>query len=198
MARDKRPKQAKIAVDLLGEAFGVRTRVIRKRSKSLDRPKGPLLIGGVPYVPQQQLTYSTPIPQAAFSSQNLLPYIPHPAQSFVLPNPSQRDVDQLQQLQAHFNKMFPAGSPTHGHQGKVEVTKTTVTITKHICAGCGRIRSKKYHHDHPLKEGEKPEADFCRKCQKDSSSTGSGGRSSRGKKKDKKSKHKKHYKVCAE
>jgi hypothetical protein len=197
MAREKRPKPADVAVDLLGEAFGVRTRVIRKRSKSVEGAKGPLLIGGVPYVPQQQLTYTTPIPQAAFSTQNLVPYHPQPAQSFILPNPSQRDFDQLQQMQAHFNKLFPAGRPMHD-QRKVEVTKTTITITKHICAGCGRIRSKKYHYNHPLKDGEKPEPDFCRKCQKDSSSTSSGGSSRGAKKKTKKSKHKKHHKVCAE
>lgn len=202
MARDKRIKAANVAVDLLGEAFGTKTRIIRKRAKSLDKPNGPLLIGSVPYVPQQQIAYTpytTPLPQQAFSSPNLVPYLPQPP--FILPNPSQQDLNQLQQMQAHFSKMYGPEAPNNTGNTKMEVTKTTITITKHICAGCGRIRSKKYHHDHPLKEGEKPEPDFCRKCQKDSSSTDSEGESRERKKtgkKGKKAKHKRHHTVRAE
>jgi hypothetical protein len=197
MARDKKKKAADIAVDLLGEAFGVNTRVIRRRSKSVDRPKGPLLIGGVPYVPQQHLTYTAPLPQQAFSSQSLVPHPPQQASSFVSANPTQKDFNQLQQINAHFNKMFAYGTPGHTHHANEEATKTTITITKHICAGCGRIRSKKYHQDHPLKEGDKPAPDFCRKCQKDSSSTSSGGSHRERKKKGKKTKNKKHHIVSA-
>ena len=200
MAREKTESKAKkVAVDLLGEAFGVKTRVIHKRAKSFDKPPAPLLIGGVPYVPQQQVAYPTPytmpLPQQAFSQPNLIPYAPQP--SFILPNPSQQDLNQLQQMQAHYNSIYPC-APRIAPNGKVEVT-TTITITKHICAGCGRIRSKKYHHDHPLKEGEKPEPDFCRKCQKDSSSTDSeGGSRERKKKSAKKTKHKKQQSVRRE
>jgi hypothetical protein len=202
MARDKRSKAANVAVDLLGEAFGTKTRIIRKRAKSLDKPNGSLLIGGVPYVPQRQIAYTpytTPLPQQAFSSPNLVPYPSQP--SFILPNPSQQDLNQLQQMQAHFSKMYGPEAPNNTANTKVEVTKTTITITKHICAGCGRIRSKKYHHDHPLKEGEKPEPDFCRKCQKDSSSTDSGGESRermKTGKKGKNAKHKRHHSVRSE
>jgi hypothetical protein len=197
MAREKRNKPANIAVDLLGEAFGVKTRVIHKRAKSLDKPNGPLIIGGVPYVPQQQIAYGpypAPLPQQSYSAGNLTPYASQPG--FILPNPSQQDLNQLQQMEAHFSKMYGQAAPNNTERAKVEIMKTTVTITKHICAGCGRIRSKKYHHDHPLKEGEKPEPDFCRKCQKDSSSTSSGGsRERRTKEKEKKEKHKKHHNV---
>ncbi|KAH8675363.1 hypothetical protein BX600DRAFT_493880 [Xylariales sp. PMI_506] len=35
---------------------------------------------------------------------------------------------------------------------------------KHICAGCGKVRSKGYHLTHPLKSGDVPEYEFCRKC----------------------------------
>ena len=198
MAREKTESKAKkVAVDLLGEAFGVKTRVIHKRAQSLEKPACPLLIGGVPYVPQQQVVYpapyTMPIPQQTFSQPNLIPYTPQP--SFMLPNPSQQDLNQLQQMQAHYSSMYHAG-PRIGANGKVEVNTTTITITKHICAGCGRIRSKKYHHDHPLKEGEKPEPDFCRKCQKDSSSTDSEGSSKENKKKKaKKMKQKKQQSV---
>lgn len=34
----------------------------------------------------------------------------------------------------------------------------------HICAGCGKTRSKGYHMTHPLKKGEKPEPGYCRRC----------------------------------
>lgn len=193
MAREKRPKAATtVAIDLLGEAFGQKTRIIRKRSKSLDKPNGPLLIGGVTYIPQQQVPapYTTPLPQQTFSTQNLMHYPPQP--TFMLSNPSQQDLNQLHQMQAHFSRMNGPGAPNNLHNGKVEVTSTTITITKHICAGCGRIRSKKYHHNHPIKQGEKPEPDFCRRCQKDSSSTDSEGESQDVKKKAKEAKHKKH------
>ncbi|KAN0098843.1 hypothetical protein V8E51_014506 [Hyaloscypha variabilis] len=201
MAREKRESKAKkVAVDLLGEAFGVKTRVIRPRAQSLDKPSAPLLIGGVPYVPQQQVPYQAPytmpLPQQAFSAPSLVPYAPQP--TFMLPNPSQQDLNQLQQMQAHFGRMYPLAAQNNPQNGRVEITSSTITITKHICAGCGRIRSKKYHHDHPLKEGEKPEPDFCRKCQKDSSSTDSDGSGRENKKKKaKKTKHKKHHSKLA-
>jgi hypothetical protein len=199
MAREKRESKAKkVAVDLLGEAFGVKTRVIRPRAQSLDKPSAPLLIGGVPYVPQQrvpyQAPYTMPLPQQAFSAPSLVPYASQP--TFMLPSPSQQDLNQLQQMQAHFGRMYPLAAQNNPQNGRVEITSSTITITKHICAGCGRIRSKKYHHDHPLKEGEKPEPDYCRKCQKDSSSTDSDGSGSEDKKKKaKKTKHKKQHSV---
>lgn len=67
----------------------------------------------------------------------------------------------------------------------VEETKTTVTITKHICANCGRVRSKGYHKDHPLKDGDSPTPTFCRRCQRDASSTSSDSRNKKDKKKHK-------------
>ncbi|KAI1444010.1 hypothetical protein F5Y02DRAFT_428264 [Annulohypoxylon stygium] len=35
----------------------------------------------------------------------------------------------------------------------------------HVCAGCGRIRSRRYHSEHPLKRGQIPERDYCARCQ---------------------------------
>lgn len=37
-------------------------------------------------------------------------------------------------------------------------------VHTHICAGCGKTRSKGYHMTHPLKNGERPEPDYCRRC----------------------------------
>jgi hypothetical protein len=59
----------------------------------------------------------------------------------------------------------------NGKSSKVEETKTTITITKHVCAQCGRLRSRRYHHRNPIKTGEMPAPAYCRKCQKDASST---------------------------
>jgi hypothetical protein len=63
-------------------------------------------------------------------------------------------------------QFLPAAQPTNA-----SVTQTSVTITKHVCAKCGKVRSNKYHHHNPLKPGEVPAAAFCRKCEKDLTST---------------------------
>jgi hypothetical protein len=47
----------------------------------------------------------------------------------------------------------------------------SVTVTKHVCAECGKLRSRKYQHENPLKSGETPFPAFCKKCQKDVTST---------------------------
>ncbi|ETS87037.1 hypothetical protein PFICI_00865 [Pestalotiopsis fici W106-1] len=41
---------------------------------------------------------------------------------------------------------------------------STPIMHMHICAGCGKTRSKGYHMTHPLKKGEAPEPDYCRRC----------------------------------
>jgi hypothetical protein len=224
LARQKTPKAADIAIDLLGEAFGGRATVPRKRSKSLERPKTPLLIAGSPYVPQPQLTYSAPIPQQAFPqlsptipmlqyqypypnpqlySPNMLPMSQYPTQypprcpqpepqRYTVPpsKPTEKDFEQLKHIDAHYNeintekpKRISAGSAsgkTTQENPMIKInktvpedsaTKTTITITKHVCANCGRLRSRKYHHEHLIKVGDTPDPAFCRKCQKDVSST---------------------------
>lgn len=50
-------------------------------------------------------------------------------------------------------------------------SQAPTTVTKHICADCGRLRSRKYQHEHPLKPGEIPTPAFCKRCQKDAMST---------------------------
>ncbi|KAI1075096.1 hypothetical protein F5B20DRAFT_595392 [Whalleya microplaca] len=37
----------------------------------------------------------------------------------------------------------------------------------HVCAGCGKKRSRKYRKAHPLKKGQIPEPDYCYKCIQD-------------------------------
>jgi len=50
-------------------------------------------------------------------------------------------------------------------------SQTPATVTKHVCAECGRLRSRKYQLENPLKPGETPSPAFCKKCQKDVTST---------------------------
>lgn len=48
--------------------------------------------------------------------------------------------------------------------GMDQTPPSTPTMHMHICAGCGKTRSKGYHMTHPLKKGEIPEPDYCRRC----------------------------------
>lgn len=92
------------------------------------------------------------------------------------------------------------------HIEEESVTKTTITITKHICANCGRLRSRKYHAENPIKEGETPVPAFCWKCQKDSSETSDSDRrrspkvkndeKKKPKDKEEKKKHRRVGSVC--
>ncbi|RDW60176.1 hypothetical protein BP5796_11782 [Coleophoma crateriformis] len=97
------------------------------------------------------------------------------------------DLAQLHLLDAHYRtyvaknedkipienageKQIPCTTAVTDQQ---DSSKTTTTITKHVCAGCGRLRSRKYHHNNPIQSGEQAKQTFCRKCQKDPSSTSS-------------------------
>lgn len=87
-----------------------------------------------------------------------------------------------------------------GHSGtNTPKTTTTVMINKHVCANCGRIRSRRYHHDNPLKPGENPVPGFCHKCQRDESSlSGKEGKEGKESKDNKESKENKQDKETNE
>lgn len=228
MARDKKERTADIACDLLGEAFGPKIRITRRRSKSLEREKSPLLINGVPYVSQlpPPITHSAPIPQQGFQAMPPplvsyvpqqfaqpypLPYYPSPEPLHYLspprpepraqPNPTKEDFAKLVNMDTHFKKTSEEAlkalkqSTGSKENEKVVTTKTTITIVKHVCANCGNLRSRKYHQEHPLKEGDIPEAAFCRKCQKDASSTSESSDTEREEYKNKKKKKEKREKT---
>lgn len=197
MAREKRDKPAGVAIDLLGEAFGVQSRIAHKRTKSLNEaPPTPLMIGGVPYIAPEQVLHSTPIPpqgfpgllatglmqmqqfpQQQFPSQNMLyqqtqvqPTYYFPPARFSVGSPKKPTVDDFEQLKnidADYNSKHKAHTLTNS----TPMAQTTTVITQHTCANCGRLRSRKYQHENPIKPGETPVMAFCRKCQKDASST---------------------------
>ncbi|KAL5329660.1 hypothetical protein ACEPPN_003175 [Leptodophora sp. 'Broadleaf-Isolate-01'] len=246
-ARKKKPKPINPVHGLLGEAFGSRAVIVRRRSKSLERPVTKVVIGNVPLARQRQISYSTPLPQQPFPAdmppmahyphhhphhpppypppypsqyppgppqfqlQSMPPpgpqtqqppylYIPQQqhilAPLFVQRSPTEKEKEQLRAFDAHFKqtvklqatRVTSASSddsqekqkdkPQENVNEKVRenvaeetTTKIKIATARHVCGDCGRLRSRKYHHDHPLKPGEIPELAFCRKCQKDASST---------------------------
>ncbi|KFY23794.1 hypothetical protein V493_05631 [Pseudogymnoascus sp. VKM F-4281 (FW-2241)] len=52
-------------------------------------------------------------------------------------------------------------------------TPTSITVTRHLCANCGNLRSKKYQAAHPLQADDTAPVSFCRKCEKEFRSTDS-------------------------
>lgn len=44
----------------------------------------------------------------------------------------------------------------------------------HRCVGCGKVRSRKYHHLNPIEPGVTPPPSYCRRCQEDDSCTEDG------------------------
>ncbi|KAI1328270.1 hypothetical protein F5Y16DRAFT_157551 [Xylariaceae sp. FL0255] len=50
-------------------------------------------------------------------------------------------------------------------QGKHELAKRI--LHTHVCAACGKRRSKRYQKAHPLEIGEIPEPDYCSRCLED-------------------------------
>jgi hypothetical protein len=78
------------------------------------------------------------------------------------------------------------------------VTPTSVTVTRHICANCGNLRSKRYQVEHPLEPGETAPVSFCKKCEGEFRSTDSEVEvelvTRRGRKHNKKLRKEKHTK----
>lgn len=174
MARSKQDRPAQLSINLLGDMFGVK-KVARTPPKSDPELQPPLLVGGVTYVPQQQFPYPAPVPPEQFTYPTSTPQAVFPLgnpnqaqpQAFVYPpsnpssnpssnppRPTEQDLQKLKDIDAH----FLAG-------------KTSVTVTRHICGNCGKLRSKNFHKENPMKLGETPTASFCGKCQRDASST---------------------------
>ncbi|KAH7397991.1 hypothetical protein BKA64DRAFT_55418 [Cadophora sp. MPI-SDFR-AT-0126] len=149
-----------------------------------------------------------PVPQPPQLPQLYIPQQPPtPAPLFVQQSPTEKEKEQLKIFDAHFNKTVkpktvrvtsasseesqekPQEKPQE-NMSEGTTTKVKIAITRHVCGDCGRLRSRKYHHDHPLKPGEVPEVAFCRKCQKDASSTSEASEAEEAQKSKKKGKFK--------
>jgi hypothetical protein len=175
------------SMDLLAHLFAStkRTRVEKKRSKSLDYDKklfvnpytGMIQSTSPPQVmltPPAPIIYSPQFPQflQQWQQQLLLPrseptthnvnHFPHTQGT----SPTALN-EQVRYVSTPLDSNQNLNSPNAGTiRGE-----TYITVTKHICAGCGRFRSMKYHHENPIRPGEVPPAAFCRKCQRESTST---------------------------
>ncbi|OBT90483.1 hypothetical protein VE02_01146 [Pseudogymnoascus sp. 03VT05] len=66
---------------------------------------------------------------------------------------------------SQYDKSAPAAAPV--------ATPTSITVTRHLCANCGNLRSRKYQAAHPLQTGDTAPVSFCRKCEKEFRSTDS-------------------------
>ena len=87
-------------------------------------------------------------------------------------NATAEALDRLKLVDAHFRKVSVEQSKAKSRDaektGKVEEeSSSSVAVDRHVCANCGKLRSRKYHVQNPLKPGVKPSPAFCRKCQKD-------------------------------
>jgi hypothetical protein len=169
------------AVYFLGEAFGVRARTPRARTKSLEIPSTTHSTAAVfSYAAPQPLAYSTPLPQQGFSIMpNFLPMsaLHQPTRYAVAPSHlTHQDLEQLTRIDAHY-RSISGGSPLKVNpttlSGQGLDSKLAAPLVKHTCANCGRLRSKRYYAEHPIKPGEIPVQEFCAKCQRDASSTSS-------------------------
>ncbi len=189
MAREKKDTRARFVINLLGGAFGARTRIIRKAksAENLEHPKSPFFIG-TPHVPlaeprkiiqtapiQQYATFA-PFPYQQPNSQyvpGFYPPPPPPTQYFIAPYAQSIPSNYLG-FPPTLHPPSPIPPPTPAAPSVPEPTvEAAIPVTKHVCGDCGRIRSRKYHHENPIKPGETPAIDFCRKCQRDASVTSS-------------------------
>ncbi|TGO92558.1 hypothetical protein BPOR_0001g00430 [Botrytis porri] len=83
------------------------------------------------------------------------------------------DFEDLRKVESDFLKREKSKSKRDGNNDDHTEIKTTTTtvITKHICVGCQRDRSSKYHLENPIKAGETPTPGFCRRCRRNVTST---------------------------
>jgi hypothetical protein len=92
------------------------------------------------------------------------------------------ELADLARIDAHFRsisgekpqqKLSDSTKENKSQENVITKTTTTITITKHICAKCHRVRSTSFHRKNPIKPGETPAPAYCRKCQRDASQTSS-------------------------
>lgn len=70
-----------------------------------------------------------------------------------------------------FNSQYDRPQPVEVTQVNPATNPATNTITRHVCAGCGTLRSRKFQAENPLGPGEVPPISYCRKCQKEETSS---------------------------
>ncbi|ESZ98635.1 hypothetical protein SBOR_1005 [Sclerotinia borealis F-4128] len=169
-----------------------------RKKKTVRHPPQPQPSYTAP-LPQQHFSNFAPppipfppvIPQQPFPGPNLfvpansgvppfypIPgFAPPPAQQPLLwavktQTPKPPGIEELLKVESDFLKRAKSKSRKDRDHDHTEIkTTTTTTITKHICASCKRDRSVRYHLDHPIRAGDTPVPEFCRKCRRNAAST---------------------------
>jgi hypothetical protein len=126
-------------------------------------PMGPQ--SGIYRFGNRQLTLLPVNPQGGPAISPQMGY-PFPQPPWIFPQPSSISGFNFPPMGTDPRQFIANSAPP----SKVD-SQTSVTVTKHVCAECGRLRSRKYQHENPLKLGETPTPAFCKKCQKDVTST---------------------------
>lgn len=153
-------------------------KTVRKRTKSLDLAIPTPITSGSSCLAQQSPIF-TPVLHHSFSpdliqNAQLQPIVRYPT---VPPGPTQGDLDLLKCIDADYRRRCMEESLQNtlilqkNREEPQERTKTTISMTLHICAKCQRLRSRKYQYEHPIRPGEVPAPRLCRKCQRDDSPT---------------------------
>jgi len=184
-ARDKLKGCSKPSLGLLGEAFGMTTKAVHRSLKPIDRsPNGPTILKGIACVPQVQNYQPTASalqqPFLGLEVQTTQYQVQQQTSSSTTPQPTptKKELKQLTMVNMHFNRIIINRQTQDREQAQVMANRgdtTMVIMAKHICAGCGRSRSSKYHHENIIKDGEPPVPSLCRKCKTIASSTSSHG-----------------------
>lgn len=177
-----RPMEA--ARDFLGEAFGVGDRSQPKQKRigsfeqlSIPPTLDPRFVNGT----QVPLAYTAPAAQQIFAatpSDAQLQYGSQPVRYAVTqPVLMEPDFEQLKRIDVHYKSIHGTESPridsSIAKNPEPEPTPS-VPIARHTCGNCGKLRSRRYYANHPIKPGDIPIQEFCAKCQRDASSTSYG------------------------
>lgn len=186
MARDRQDRPVKEGMHLLSHLFGG-PRVVRsvgRRYNEQPEKQKQLVLTHAPSNVQAQpalLTSSSAQPQLPHTDMQQWNHqqLPSMAPQWSL---TAWEIDQVRQINADFQTragdtilkntpQLASPDPKNIRPSVETYNNTSITITKHICVNCGRLRSRKYHHENPIKPGEVPTPAFCAKCQKDVTST---------------------------
>ena len=178
-----------IGYDLLSEVFdGIAFRMDKDKAeaeaeKSSVLHHGPNLLDQNPMAPAMQAPPQPGVYQQGNRQLVLLPKVPghgpppmmhqghfgYPQQPFMYGGQPQMVPMMGNMGFGGFNSQYDKPAPAAASVA----TPTSITVTRHLCANCGNLRSKKYQAAHPLQVGDTAPVSFCRKCEKEFRSTDS-------------------------
>lgn len=90
--------------------------------------------------------------------------------NMMMMNPSMSNMGMQDPGFGGFNSQFDRVQPVEVPNVQPQ-NATSIAVTRHICANCGTLRSRKFQAENPLEPGERPPISNCRKCEKEIKST---------------------------